>query len=154
MLPFLRWRNRPWRFVERNVLAYRRIWYIFLSGFVEPLLFLLSIGVGVGKLVGDINVGGQIVSYRTFVAPGLLAIAAMNGSLLDTTFNFFVKMKYSHTYDAVLAIAVVAARRRDRGDHVGAAARRDLLGRVPRDDARRSAICSRGGRCSRSRARC
>ena len=56
----------------------------------------------------------------------------MNGSLLDTTFNFFVKMKYSHTYDAVLATPLGAARRRDRRDHVGAAARRDLLGRVPR----------------------
>jgi len=102
LLPFV-WRKRPWRLVERNVLAYRRIWYIFLSGFVEPLLFLLSIGVGVGKLVGDLHVGGYVVAYRTFVAPGLLAIAAMNGSLLDTTFNFFVKMKYSHTYDGVLA---------------------------------------------------
>jgi lipooligosaccharide transport system permease protein len=103
ILPFFRWRNRPWRLVERNVLAYRRIWYIFLSGFAEPLLFLLSIGIGVGKLVGDLDVGGQMVPYRAFVAPGLLAIAAMNGSLLDTTFNFFVKMKYSHTYDGVLA---------------------------------------------------
>jgi lipooligosaccharide transport system permease protein len=103
ILPFLSWRRRPWRLVERNVLAYRRIWYIFLSGFFEPLLFLLSIGVGVGELVGDLSVGGHLVPYRTFVAPGLLAVAAMNGSLLDTTFNFFVKMKYSHTYDGVLA---------------------------------------------------
>lgn len=103
VLPFLRWRHRPWRLVERNVLAYRRIWYIFLSGFAEPLLFLLSIGIGVGKLVGDLNVGGHLVPYRTFVAPGLLAIAAMTGSLLDTTFNFFFKMKYAHTYDGVLA---------------------------------------------------
>jgi lipooligosaccharide transport system permease protein len=103
ILPLLRRRRRSWRLVERNVLAYRRIWYIFLSGFVEPLFFLLSIGIGVGKLVGDLHVGGQLVSYRTFVAPGLLAIAAMNGSLLDTTFNFFFKMKYAHTYDGVLA---------------------------------------------------
>jgi lipooligosaccharide transport system permease protein len=103
ILPFLRWRHRPWRLVERNVLAYRRVWYIFLSGFFEPLFFLLSIGIGVGKLVGDLHVGGQLVPYRTFVAPGLLAIAAMNGSLLDTTFNFFFKMKYAHTYDGVLA---------------------------------------------------
>ena len=103
LLPFLRWRHRPWRLVERNVLAYRRIWYIFLSGFAEPVLFLASIGIGVGKLVGDLNVGGQVVSYRTFVAPGLLATAAMTCSLLDTTFNFFFKMKYAHTYDGVLA---------------------------------------------------
>ena len=103
LIPLPRWRRRPWRLVERNLLAYRRIWYVFLSGFAEPLLFLLSIGIGVGKLVGDLHVGGQLVPYRTFVAPGLLAIAAMTGSLLDTTFNFFVKMKYSHTYDGVLA---------------------------------------------------
>ncbi len=103
ILPFLRWGHRPWRLVERNVLAYRRVWYIFLSGFAEPLFFLLSIGIGVGKLVGDLDVGGHLVPYRTFVAPGLLAIAAMNGSLLDTTFNFFFKMKYTHTYDGVLA---------------------------------------------------
>lgn len=103
IIPLPRSRRRPWRIVERNVLAYRRIWYIFLSGFAEPLLFLLSIGIGVGKLVGDLGVGGHLVPYRTFVAPGLLAIAAMTGSLLDTTFNFFVKMKYSHTYDGVLA---------------------------------------------------
>ena len=47
---------------------------IFLSGFVEPVLFLLSIGIGVGELVGDLPVGGTVVDYKTFVAPGLLAI--------------------------------------------------------------------------------
>src|SRR4051794_33933282 len=103
LVPFIGWRKRPWRLVERNALAYRRMWYIFLSGFAEPFFFLLSIGIGVGKLVGDLQVGGQTVSYQTFVAPALLAIAAMTGSLLDTTFNFFAKMKYAHTYDAVLA---------------------------------------------------
>ena len=99
-------RQRPWRLVERNVLAYRRIWPIFLSGFLEPVLFLLSIGIGVGALVGNLPVGPLVVSYKVFVAPGLLASAAMNGALLDTTFNFFVKFKYSHTYDAVLATPV------------------------------------------------
>jgi lipooligosaccharide transport system permease protein len=95
--------RRPWRLVERNMLAYRRIWYIFLSGFVEPIFFLLSIGIGVGKLVGDIKVGGITVDYQAFVAPGLLATAAMNGALIDTTFNFFFKYKYAHTYDGVIA---------------------------------------------------
>jgi lipooligosaccharide transport system permease protein len=103
ILPLPGWRRRPWRLVERNVLAYRRIWYVFLSGFAEPLFFLLSIGIGVGHLVGDIRIGGHIVDYRTFVAPGLLATTAMNGALLDTTFNFFAKYKYAHTYDGVIA---------------------------------------------------
>jgi lipooligosaccharide transport system permease protein len=96
-------RTRPLRLIERNILAYRRIWYIFLSGFLEPIFFLLSIGIGVGALVGKIPVGGKLVDYDVFVAPGLMATAAMNGALLDTTFNFFVKYKYAHTYDGVIA---------------------------------------------------
>jgi lipooligosaccharide transport system permease protein len=94
------------RVVERNVLAYRRMWFVFLTGFAEPVLFLLSIGVGVGALVGDLQVGGHTVSYDEFVAPGLLAMSAMSGALLDATFNFFVKYKYTKVYDAVLATPI------------------------------------------------
>jgi lipooligosaccharide transport system permease protein len=94
------------RVVERNVLAYRRMWFIFLTGFAEPFLFLLSIGVGVGNLVGNIEVAGQSVEYDHFVAPGLLAMSAMTGALLDATFNFFVKFKYTKVYDAVLATPI------------------------------------------------
>ena len=108
VLPPLTGRQRPWRLVERNVRAYRRGWILFATGFFEPILFLLSIGIGVGELVGKLPVGGHPVSYREFVAPGLLASAAMNGALLDTTFNFFIKYKYSHTYDAIVATPVGA----------------------------------------------
>lgn len=96
--------RRPLHIVERNALAYRRMWYVFLTGFAEPILYLLSIGVGVGGLVGHLRgVGGRPVAYDVFVAPGLLAASAMNGSVFDTTFNFFIKFKYAHTYDAMLA---------------------------------------------------
>jgi lipooligosaccharide transport system permease protein len=72
--------------------------------FLEPLLFLLSIGVGVGALVGDVEgPGGTLVSYRAFVGAGLLATAAMMGPVMDCTFGFFVKFKYWKAYDAVLA---------------------------------------------------
>lgn len=94
---------RPLRVVERNALVYRRTWMVFLTGLGEPILYLLSIGIGVGELVGDLRVAGSVVSYEAFVAPGLMAAAAMNGSVFDTTFNFFVKFKYMRTYDAVLA---------------------------------------------------
>lgn len=96
--------TRPLHVVERNVLAYRRMWVVFLTGFAEPMLYLVSIGVGVGDLVGEVaGPGGRPVPYDAFVAPGLLAAAAMNGSILDTTFNFFYKFKYAHTFDAMLA---------------------------------------------------
>jgi lipooligosaccharide transport system permease protein len=92
------------RIVERNLRAYRRIWLQLATGVVEPVLFLLSIGIGVGQLVGDLpGPGGQRVPYEQFVAPGMLAMAAMNGAIFDTTYNFFVKLKYARTYDAMLA---------------------------------------------------
>jgi lipooligosaccharide transport system permease protein len=92
------------RLVERNALVYRRGWILFVSGFFEPLFYLGSIGVGIGKLVGDVTgPGGNPVSYAAFVAPGLVASSAMNGALLDSTFNFFYKLRYAKTYEAVLA---------------------------------------------------
>ena len=121
-------RQRPWRLVERNVLAYRRIWYVFLTGFVEPVLFLLSIGIGVGELVG--RAAGRRPHWsttRSSSRPGCSRSAAMNGALLDTTFNFFVKYKYSHTYDAILATPLGTGDVAVGRGHVGAAARRDLL---------------------------
>ncbi len=95
---------RAARVVERNVLAYRRMWVVFVAGFAEPVLYLLSIGVGVGALVGEVALGGgRSVPYEVFVAPGMLASTAMNGAVFDATFNFFVKYKYAKTYDAILA---------------------------------------------------
>ena len=99
--------RRATHVVERNALAYRRMWYVFVAGFAEPILYLLSIGVGVGALVGPVpGPGGEPVSYQAFVAPGMMAAAAMNGAALDSTFNFFVKYKYLGTYDTMLATPI------------------------------------------------
>ena len=89
--------------VYRNYLAYRRAWYIFASGFLEPVLYLFSIGVGVGQLITGFEFNGQSIPYAEFVAPGMLAASAMNGSLLDSTFNFFFKLKYNKLFDQMLA---------------------------------------------------
>ncbi|WP_328991508.1 ABC transporter permease [Kribbella sp. NBC_01245] len=92
------------RLVERNFLVYRRSWLVFVSGFFEPVFYLLSIGVGVAALVGDFTLaGGTVVSYTAFVAPAMLASSAMNGAIFDSTYNIFFKMKYLHLYDAILA---------------------------------------------------
>ncbi|HTZ08437.1 MAG TPA: ABC transporter, partial [Acidimicrobiales bacterium] len=65
--------RRARRLVERNIMVYRRGWVYFVSGFFEPFFYLLSIGVGLSKLVGSIHVGQVAVPYTTYVAPGLLA---------------------------------------------------------------------------------
>ena len=89
--------------VERHALVYRHTWLVFVSGVVEPLFYLLSIGVGLGKLVGTVHGPGGPVSYAAFVAPALLASASMNGALFDSTFNVFFRLKYEKLYDAALA---------------------------------------------------
>ncbi len=94
----------PVRLLERNIIAWRGMWLIFLSVLLEPIFFLFSIGIGVGALVGDVTLAnGEVVSYRSFVAAGLLATSAMMGPVFDSTFNFFVKLKYFHLYQATLA---------------------------------------------------
>ncbi|MEV8637115.1 ABC transporter permease [Streptosporangium sp. NPDC051023] len=96
--------------MSRNVGALRSgpsYWLVLVSGFFEPVLYLLSIGVGVGALVGDLRLAdGRVVEYAVFVAPAMLAVSAMSGALSETTFNFFFKMKYAKTFEAILATPV------------------------------------------------
>ncbi|MFP5322076.1 MAG: ABC transporter permease [Acidimicrobiia bacterium] len=103
VLPPLDARKRFLRMTERTALGYARAWPLVVSGILEPFLYLLSIGIGVGALVGDVAYAGGTVPYETFVASGMLATAAMNGAVFDTTFNFFIRLKYAKLYDAVLA---------------------------------------------------
>ena len=91
---------------ERNLMVYRRSWMIIFSGVFEPLFYLFSMGIGLGHFVGKVpGPGGTLVDYASFVAPALLASAAMNGAIYDAT-NVFWKLKYMRTYDAVLSTPI------------------------------------------------
>ena len=98
-----RWRGRY--LVERNILSTKSFWPVFLSGFFEPVFYLFAIGIGVGQLVGDVEVGGVVVSYQAFVAPAMIAASAMNGAVFEST-NIFFKLRYGKVYDAILATPV------------------------------------------------
>jgi len=95
--------KRATRLVERNILVYRRNWAFLVTGFFEPFFYLLSIGLGLNHLVGALHVGGRLVPYTSYVAPGLLASSAMNGALFDSTFNIYFKLKMGKTYEAMLS---------------------------------------------------
>jgi lipooligosaccharide transport system permease protein len=96
--------RRSTRLIERNLLVYKHGWLVILSGFFEPLFYLLSIGFGLGALIGTVpGPGGEPIPYQLFVAPALLASSAMNGAISESTFNFFFKLNYNKTFSAILS---------------------------------------------------
>lgn len=89
--------------VHRNYVVYRQAWKLFLTGFLEPFFYLLSIGIGVGALIDTFTFNGREIPYAEFVAPGMLAASALNGALIDATFNTYFKLKFVKLYDQMLA---------------------------------------------------
>lgn len=89
-----------WR---RNMLVYRRFaWSNVVSGFVEPLLFLMGMGFGVGQFVDEL----QGVGYATFIGPGIIASSAMFASSFENTFGSYIRMVFQKTFDAIIATPV------------------------------------------------
>ena len=90
--------------IARGLLATRSSnWMIMVSGFFEPVLYLLSMGVGLGALVGTVaGPDGQEISYAAYIAPALLAVSAMNGAVYDSTWNVFFKMNFAKLYQGML----------------------------------------------------
>ncbi|GEP25997.1 transport permease protein [Cryobacterium levicorallinum] len=80
---------------------------VVLSGMVEPIFYLLSMGLGLEALIGQVQTDdGQSVPYAAFIAPALLAVAAMNGAIYDSTWNVFFKMQFAKLYEGMLATSL------------------------------------------------
>ncbi|NMH96748.1 ABC transporter permease [Pseudonocardia sp. K10HN5] len=104
LLPAGSYAGRSRVLLLRSATASRRTWLAFVSGFFEPVFYLIAMGRGLGSLVGQLpGPGGAMISYAAFIAPGLLAASAMNGAVFDSTYNVFFKLKYARLYDAMLA---------------------------------------------------
>jgi lipooligosaccharide transport system permease protein len=94
---------RAQRIWEKNYLAYRRLWKVVFSGFFEPVFYLFAVGIGFGALAGDVTLAdGQTVAYAAWVAPALMAASAMNGAVIETTFNIFFKLQFGKVYEGIL----------------------------------------------------
>jgi lipooligosaccharide transport system permease protein len=88
---------------QRNLAMYRRTWkWNLLPNFFEPLLYLVSVGIGVGAYISEM--GGT--SYAAFLAPGLVAVSAMNGASFEVTYNAFVRMNFEKTYESMLTTPI------------------------------------------------
>jgi lipooligosaccharide transport system permease protein len=85
---------------HRNRNVFTRTFRVnFLPPFLEPILYLLSLGYGLGVFVSQI--GG--VSYPRYIAPALLAISIMNAAFFETTYSSYVRMYFQKTFDAIIA---------------------------------------------------
>ncbi len=91
--------GRSIRMFQRNMIVYKHIWTIIVSGFFEPVFYLFGIGIGLGSMIGQVDG----MAYAAFVAPGLLAVSCMNGAITDGFFNIFFKLHFKKTYDGILA---------------------------------------------------
>ena len=93
--------------LERGFIAFKSSTYmIVISGFIEPVLYLLSFGYDIGKLLPTIAVGGESIKYAAFIAPALLATSAMNGAIYDSTMNVYFKLNHDRIYHGMLATSM------------------------------------------------
>lgn len=102
------WAGRPHAVVARSIYALKSsAWFVVLSGFFEPLFYLLAFGMGLGTVVGSVpGPLGTPVPYAAFIAPALLASSAMNGAIYDSTWNVFFKMRFAKLYEAMVATSL------------------------------------------------
>jgi len=100
LIPSPRHAAAVWR---RNALVFSKVWKgALLPQFVDPLFYLMALGFGLGTYVARING----VPYEDFIAPGLIASAAMWSASFETTYNVYMRMNENKLYDAVLATPV------------------------------------------------
>ncbi len=96
------------RVFEGEARVYRRVWRgSVVTSFLNPVLYLLAMGLGLGTLV-DRNLPGGLegASYLTFLAPGLLAATAMQTGAGEGAWKVMAGFKWRKTYQAVLATPV------------------------------------------------
>ena len=96
------------RVFEAEMLIYRRTWLgSVFSGFLNPILYLIAMGVGLGSLV-DANLpeGLEGVAYLTFLAPGLLVASAMQTGAAEGSWKVMGGIKWMQTWNSRLATPV------------------------------------------------
>lgn len=95
--------KRAFRVWQRNFTVYTKLYKSSLAlNFVEPVLYLAALGLGLGAFVKEING----LPYINFIAPGIIASSAMFAAAYECTYGTYVRMFYQKTFDAILATPV------------------------------------------------
>ena len=100
---------RAWLMWRRNVDVSLVTWKTnVLPPLLEPVLYILAFGIGLGAYVQKINFEGQAYSYLTFLAPGMIAAGIMFHSTFDTMYGAFVRLRYQKTFEAIITTPLSA----------------------------------------------
>ncbi len=95
--------KRAFRVWQRNFSVYTKLYKSSIAlNFVEPILYLAALGLGLGAFVREING----VPYIKFIAPGIIASSSMFAAIYECTYGTYVRMTYQKTFDAILATPV------------------------------------------------
>lgn len=101
--PFAQLSHRFYHVWQRNRDTFVRLWKTEAwPPFIEPAMYLLAMGFGLGAFVQPI----EGMSYMQFIAPGIVATAAMWSSSFECLYGSFVRMEFQKTYDAMIATPV------------------------------------------------
>src|SRR5919109_4419005 len=100
LVPSPRHAAAVWR---RNARVFSKLWKgVLLPQFIDPLFYLVALGFGLGTYVARVNG----IPYEDFIAPGLIASAAMWSAAFETTYNVYFRMNELRLYDNVLSTPV------------------------------------------------
>ena len=80
--------------------------YALVTTFVEPILYLLSFGFGLGAMIGTIHVGTASVSYRAFVLAGIIGQTILFQSFFEASYGGFIRMYYQRIFQAIAVTPV------------------------------------------------
>jgi lipooligosaccharide transport system permease protein len=95
--------KRAFRVWQRHFSVYTKLYKSsVVLNFVEPILYLVALGLGLGAFVKEVN--GQ--PYIEFIAPGIIASSSMFAATYECTYATYVRMHFQKTFDAILATPV------------------------------------------------
>jgi lipooligosaccharide transport system permease protein len=95
--------SRSFNIWNRNLAAFIKTYKTnFIPPFLEPVLFLIAIGYGLGSYIGEVDG----VNYAAFIAPALISISIMNSASFECSYGSYVRMHYQKLFDAMIATPV------------------------------------------------
>ncbi len=80
---------------------YKSIGYYLVTTFIEPILYMLSFGLGVGSLIGSFSAGGMHLPYRSFVFSGIIAQTMLFQGFYEGAYGGFIRMYYQKIFHAI-----------------------------------------------------